>query len=885
MGNHLAIGMLAHVDAGKTTLAEGLLFEGGCLGRLGRVDHRDAFLDTDEMERRRGITIFSKQAVLPLEQMTLTLLDTPGHVDFSAEMERTLQILDYGILVISGSDGVQGHTLTLWQLLHRYRIPTFLFVNKMDLPGTDAAALLEELQARLDPGCIAFSGRPDAQSLEEEIALLEEEALSQFLDRGHLEDNTVRSLIGQRLLFPCYFGAALRLEGVGELLEGLKRYARPPDSPQEFGAAAYKISRDPQNNRLTHLKITGGSLGVRSPLTGRFLKEPEESWTEKVTQIRIYSGEKYQTVEEALPGAICAVTGLSHTYPGQGLGEHRDAPSPTLEPALSFRILLPPGQDPHSAFRQLSPLEEENPQLSITWAEASQEIHLRLMGEVQLDMLRHLIGQRFGLEVDFDEGQILYRETIAEAVVGMGHFEPLRHYAEVHLLLEPAPRGSGLSFASACSEDILPRHWQRLILSHLEEGEYPGVLTGAPITDLNITLLTGKGHTTHTQGGDFRQATYRALRQGLMQAKSLLLEPWYQFRLEVPSESVGRAMTDLQRMTDDLSLPESRGDSTILTGSAPVAALRNYASEVTAYTRGMGRLFCTLKGFAACPHPEDIIATIGYRPLEDMRYPADSIFCSHGAGVSVPWNEAGERMHLDSGHPLTRTKPEEPSAGLSVPAGGAKGQDVFQLDKELQAIFEQTYGPIKRRDVLPRPPRPPKNTAESASKGKTLPVYDGPEYLLVDGYNIIHAWEDLKTVAQDNMDAARQMLMDILSNYRGFSQREIILVFDAYKVPGGLGQVSQYHNISVVYTKEAETADAYIEKVTYQMGKKHRVSVATSDGTVQLIIFGHGALRITPQALREEIESTNAAIQAMLQTGKAPKFTPTILLPKEDAPT
>ncbi len=871
MQSNLTVGMLAHVDAGKTTLSEGMLFRGGCLRQLGRVDHQDAFLDTGDMERKRGITIFSKQAVLPLEGVTLTLLDTPGHVDFSAEMERTLPVLDYAVLVINGSDGVQGHTLTLWQLLERYHIPTFLFINKMDLPGTDRDSLLAQLQKRLHSHCVSFFPQPEPHSLEEEIALCDDAALDQFLDHGRVGVDTVARLIRRRQLFPCFFGAALKLEGVDRLLDGLTRYTCSPSYSGEFGAKVFKITRDQQNNRLTHLKITGGSLRVKDLLSNHHPDLPQERvWAEKVNQIRIYSGERYTVTEEAAAGTVCAVTGLSQTYPGQGLGAEGASLTPVLEPGLSFRVLLPEESDPMSCLLRLRQLEEEDPQLSLSWMESSREIHLHLMGEVQLEVLRHLILERFGLEVDFDAGRIVYRETIARPVIGIGHFEPLRHYAEVHLLLEPGPRGSGLCVDCVCGEDDLSRPWQRQVLSYLQEEEHPGVLTGSPLTDLKITLLTGKAHNKHTQGGDFHKAAGRALRQGLMQAQSILLEPWYQFRLEVPGEAVGRAMTDLQRMTDDLSLPESSGGCTILTGSAPMACLREYTAQVTAYTGGLGRLTCSSRGFAPCRGQEEIVEAIGYDPERDVEHPADSIFCSHGTGVVVKWNEVKEHMHLDSGICLAPQEPPSPfpAAGKDAP----KPRGSLEQDAELQAIYEHTYGPIKHRDILPKPVQSrPQTQASPAAVWQ-----EGPDYLLVDGYNIIHAWEDLREIARLNMDAARQCLMDLLSNYQSFRQKEIILVFDAYQVPGGVGEVSRYHNISVVYTKEAETADAYIEKVTYQMGKQHRVTVATSDSVIQMIIWGHGALRLTPQALREEMEQTNADIRDIIQKnnrkGSGPSF-------------
>ena len=874
---NIVVGMLAHVDAGKTTLSEALLFQSGSLRRLGRVDHQNAFLDTNEMERKRGITIFSKQAVLPLDDSTLTLLDTPGHVDFSTEMERTLQVLDYAILVINASDGVQGHTITLWQLLARYEIPTILFINKMDLPDTNADIILAELKARLDDSCVSFSGQ-DTAAFHESVAMCGENALSQFLDNACVDDKEISALVRQRLLFPCFFGAALKLEGVNELLEGLRKYTAAQEYPTEFGAKVYKITRDNQGGRLTHLKITGGRLAVRDSVCGRGASTGQD-WNEKVNQLRIYSGEKFTVVDEAPAGTICTVTGLSQTYPGQGLGIESASQPPALEPVLSYRLLLPAGCDELGTLLKLRQLEEEDPQLKISWVESRRQIHIHLMGEVQLEILRSVILERFGLEVDFDAGAILYRETIAAAVVGVGHFEPLRHYAEVHLLLEPGERGSGLVFASNCSEDILAGSWQRLVLTHLEEREHPGVLTAAPITDMKISLLTGRAHNKHTEGGDFRQATYRAVRQGLMQAESILLEPWYSFRLEVPSSAVGRAMTDLQRISSDISLPEGDSERTVLSGTAPVAAMRDYAAEVTSYTRGLGRLSCVFSGFAPCHNTGEIIAELGYEPEHDTENPADSVFCSHGAGFTVKWNQVREYAHLDSGVRF-KTAAVRPVAVQPSTFNAARQHKVtsFELDEELKNIFEQAYGPIKQRDVGgEHTPRPVRRAEYSPPRQK--PAQDEKEYLLVDGYNVIHAWEDLKKVSLTGMDAARKLLMDILSNYKGYREREIILVFDAYKVVEGGGSVSRYHNIDVVYTKEAETADAYIEKVTYEIGKKHRVTVATSDGAVQLIIFGHGAFRISPQMLRAEIEQANADIGSVISSNNLDSFGTSIIIP------
>lgn len=858
----LAVGILAHVDAGKTTLSEGMLYRCGCLKKLGRVDHQNAFLDTDPIERERGITIFSKQAILPLEGVEVTLLDTPGHVDFSSEMERTLQVLDYAILVISGSDGVQSHTQTLWRLLSRYSVPTFLFINKMDLAGTDRAERLSQLQKRLGEGCLDFSTDRGSGDFYEQVAVCGEEALEHYLEERVVPDRMIAGLIARRQLFPCYFGSALRLEGVDELLEGLRRYTCSPRRPATFGAKVYKIARDPQGNRLTYLKVTGGTLRVKMQMSNRReVGGGAKIWEEKVDQIRLYSGEKYRVVEEAPAGTVCAVTGLSKTAPGEGLGGEPASEAPALEPVLTYRVDLPDGCDPHTALRKLRRLEEEDPQLHVSWNELLGEIHVQLMGEIQLDVLRRLILERLGLEVAFDVGSIVYKETIKAPVEGVGHYEPLRHYAEVHLLLEPGERGSGLHFETACSENMLDGNWQRLVLTHLEERVHRGVLTGAPITDMKITLVAGRAHEKHTEGGDFRQATYRAVRQGLMRAESLLLEPWYDFRLEVPTGTVGRAMSDLQRMSGILSQPETEGEESVLTGSAPVAELRDYARQVAAYTRGRGRLFCSLKGYEPCHNEQEVVERAGYDPERDLEQPADSVFCSHGAGYTVKWDQAPAHMHVDSGLRMGGPKPGEETGGERKrrPASYA---GALEQDRELQAIFERTYGPIKPRDFRPQPR--PVRREESDTRWIADSGTVGPEYLLVDGYNIIFAWEELKTVARDNLDAARQMLMDLLSNYQGFQKSVVILVFDAYKVPRNMGEVVRYHNIYVVYTKEAETADTYIEKATYEIGKKHRVKVATSDGVEQLIILGHGALRLSAAMFRAEVERVNGEISAIL---------------------
>ena len=858
----LAVGILAHVDAGKTTLSEGLLYRSGSLRRLGRVDHQDAFLDTDPIERERGITIFSKQAILPLGETAITLLDTPGHVDFSSEAERTMGVLDYAILVISGTDGVQGHTMTLWRLLKRYGVPVFLFINKMDLAGADRAALMAELKTKLDDGCVDVGDGTDDGWLEE-AAMCGESAMETFLETGTLPEEVLAGLIGERKLFPCCFGSALKLDGVDRLLGCLDRYTRQKAAPAEFGARVFKIARDSQGNRLTYLKVTGGRLRVKDLLTNRRPGLPEEKvWEEKADQLRIYSGEKFQTVEQAEPGTVCAVTGLSRTRPGEGLGFEPPGEEPALEPVLSCQVLLPEGQDPYTAMAKLRQLEEEDPQLRLVWNEQLREIHIQLMGQIQLEVLRRLAQERFGLELSFGPGSIVYRETIAAPVEGVGHYEPLRHYAEVHLLLEPLPRGSGLRLGTACPEDVLEGRWQRLILTHLEEKIHLGVLTGSPVTDLSITLTAGRAHEKHTEGGDFRQATYRAVRQGLMEAESILLEPWYDFRLELPSEHVGRAMSDLQRMGGRTDPPETLGTEVVLTGSAPVAGLGDYAREVTAYTRGRGRLSCAFKGYESCGDQAAVVEALGYDPERDLENPADSVFCAHGAGYVVKWDQVPGMAHVSSGIDLTTE--EEPEA--PVPAGGSARRSwagSLEEDKELQAIFERTYGKVEREAFRPAPK--PARTSLDGEKYRILEQERGPEYLLVDGYNIIFAWEELKAVAQDNLDAARQMLMDLLSNYQGFRKCEVILVFDAYKVPGSTREVSHYHNIHVVYTKEAETADAYIEKATFELSKqRRRVRVATSDGAEQLIILGHGALRLSASIFRQEVEQTAGQIAAIL---------------------
>ena len=858
----VCIGILAHVDAGKTTLSEALLYRSGALRKLGRVDHKDAFLDHFALERERGITIFSKQARLTLPDVEIQLLDTPGHADFSAETERTLPVLDAAVLVISGTDGVQSHTRTLWRLLERRHIPVFVFVNKMDLAGADKAALLEDLRARLSDGCVDFTG-PKARMFEE-AALCGEDAMDEYLETGRLSDERLSALIARRALIPCWFGSALRLDGVEEFLEGLVRLSPRPAYSAAFGARVYKISRDAQGARLTWMKITGGTLRVKDPLSGG---DAQGAWEEKADQIRLYSGAKFSTVVSAEAGTVCAVTGLSRTVPGEGLGAEPAGAPPVLEPVLSYEVLLPEGCNPHAALEKLRELEEEDPSLHVVWNEQLRSIRIQLMGEIQREVLKRLIADRFGLDVEFGPGGIVYRETIADAVEGVGHYEPLRHYAEVHLILEPGEPGSGVQVDSVCPGDQLPGHLQRLILSHLEEREFPGVLTGSPLTDVKITLASGKFSVKHTEGGDFRQATYRAVRQGLMQARSVLLEPWYRFRLELPAAQAGRALTDLQRMGGETGAPETAGDETVLTGSAPVAGLRGYAAELAAYTRGRGRLSCLPGGYAPCRNTEAVCAAVGYDPERDVDNPADSVFCDHGTALRVKWKEVPEKMHLP---PVLRAETPVPAAETpaapvlriqSAPAGG------IESDGALRAILERTYGAIQRREILPteQARRREAAAAAEAEKRKIREQDLGPEYLLVDGYNIIYAWDELKAVARDNLDAARKLLMDLLSNYQGFRKCEVILVFDAYQVPHGAGEVIQYHNIHVVYTREAETADAYIEKATYQLGGARRVRVATSDGAEQLIILGHGALRIPASAFHEEVEQAEGQIAAILR--------------------
>ena len=865
----LTAGILAHVDTGKTTLSEALLYRGGALRSLGRVDHADAFLDHNALERERGITIFNKQAVLHLPGLELTLLDTPGHVDFSAEAERTLQVLDCAILVISGPDGPQGHTLTLWRLLESRGVPIFLFLNKMDQP-VDKAGLLDKLRAGLGDALLDFT-HYGTDSFWEQAALGDEKALAEYLDAGRLEEATLRRLIGARKCFPCFFGCALRAQGVDELLDGLARFAPRPAWGPDFAARVYKISRDSQGARLTHMKITGGSLPVKTLL-------PLPGGEEKADQIRIYSGEKYTAVPEAGAGTVCAVTGLTATFPGQALGAEPPGPPPALEPAIAYSLILPEGAQPHAVLPNLRQLAEEDPQLHLEWNEALGEIHLRLMGKVQAEILQRVILDRFGLDVAFGPGNVVYRETIAAPVEGVGHYEPLRHYAEVHLLLEPLPPGSGLQFATACSEDFLARNWQRLIFTHLEEKEYRGVLTGSAITDMKITLLSGRAHEKHTEGGDFRQATYRAVRQGLMKAESILLEPWYALHLELPTPSLGRALADIQRMGGEAGSPQAMGGEAVLDASVPVAAFGDYAAQVAAYTKGLGRVACRLEGYRLegyrpCAGQQAVVEALGYDPDQDTGDPAGSVFCAHGAGFFVPWHQVEQYMHLPaySGLPKPGKEAPPPFPESGGPAEKAPPKTGLAQDAELLAIFEKTYGAVKPRDLQPvkKPARPKPEPADGLRVSVPVPSA-GPEYLLVDGYNMIFAWEDLHALAKADLETARQALMDLLSNYQGYRQNRVILVFDAYRVPNGTGSVARYHNIHVVYTKEAETADAYIEKASYRLTQqRHRVLVASADFAEQLIILGHGALRMPARELRAEIERTQGEIAAILREKRA----------------
>ena len=863
---NIVMGILAHVDAGKTTLSEGMLYLSGTVRKLGRVDHKDAFLDTYSLERDRGITIFSKQAVFSLGNRRINLLDTPGHVDFSAEMERTLQVLDYAVLVISGADGVQGHTETLWKLLKLYEIPTFIFINKMDQPGTDRESLLTELKERLDEGCIVFGKGKNVESLEE-IAMTDEAVLDYFMEHETVRNEDICRLIRERKIFPCYFGSALKLDGVQELLAGFEEYMKPFDGKKEFGARVFKISRDDKGERLTFLKVTGGKLVVKMPIN----KE------EKINQIRIYSGAKYEAVNEVEAGGVCAVTGLSSSYIGQGLGVEKGTAAPFLEPVLTYQMILPEGADTTKVLRELKQLEEEEPLLNIVWNPALEEIHVQLMGDVQTEILKTMIAERFHLDVEFGTGKIVYKETIKSPVVGVGHYEPLRHYAEVHLKMEPLEAGSGLVFDTDCSEDVLDRNWQRLILTHLQEREHPGVLTGAPITDMKITIVAGRAHLKHTEGGDFRQATYRAVRQGLKSAESVLLEPWYSFVLEVPSEQVVRAMSDIGQMNGSFEGPEAEDKQGMvrLTGTAPASEMRDYQREVWAYTKGRGRITLTLKGYEPCHNAEEVIEEIGYDSERDVDNPTGSVFCVHGAGFLVKWDEVPEYMHIKEDF-LAEKPGIEQDEMMAVQMGNHCNysggySSSYDDDPELLTIMEREFGSKQKERERYSSYR--KQTVSTPVRHTTVIKENEPkkEYLLVDGYNIIFAWEELNELAKASIDAARNKLMDILSNYQGFIGCTLILVFDAYKVKGNQGEVQKYHNIYVVYTKEAETADQYIEKTTHEIGRKYKVTVATSDALEQVIVMGQGAYRISARDFYEEVERTEKQIREINERERGEK--------------
>ena len=839
----LTIGILAHVDSGKTTLSEGLLYCAGMLRKLGRVDHGDAFLDTHALEKSRGITIFSKQARLLYGDCEFTLLDTPGHVDFSAEAERTLSVLDYALLVVSGSEGIQPHTETLFKLLCRYSVPTFVFINKMDIAHLSRQELMGGLK-KMGDGFIDFSAGVPKEEFYDGLAMCSEDMMEQYLDTGTVSADAIRQSIRQRQVFPCFFGSALKLEGIKELLAGLEEYTAEPPRGDEFGARVFKISDDPQGARLTHMKITSGCLKVKDVLHG-------SGWAEKADQIRIYSGAKYQTVDQAPAGMVCAVTGLTAAHPGDGLGAEAGAPSPVLEPVLTYRAVLPEGVDAHKALSALRKLEDADPAQHVTWNEGLQEIRVQLMGEVQLEIVQSLLKERFGLDIGFDQGGILYKETITSTVEGVGHYEPLRHYAEVHLLLQPLEAGGGLVFSTGCKEDELDKNWQRLILTHLKEKTHLGVLTGSPITDMSITLVAGKAHLKHTEGGDFRQATYRALRQGLMQAESKLLEPWYSFSLQVPQECVGRAMNDLQAMGASFAPPEQRQEDAVISGTAPVIKLQGYPAVLTGYTKGRGRLSCEGAKYLPCHNSDEVIAAIGYDPDSDTDNPADSVFCSHGAGHTVKWNAVFDNMHI----PAVLRPKHEPEHEHAAPILSKSDEE------ELIRIYERTYGPIRSNPIAAFRP-----SVSVQSQGFRLPeaAETGPEYLLVDGYNIIFAWDDLAAIAKEDMDLARSRLVNLMCNYRGLHRCDVILVFDAYRIKGNAGSFEKVNNISVVYTKEAETADSYIERTTHELSKNYRVQVATSDRMEQLIIIGNGAMRISADAFRKEVNRTEAVMRELM---------------------
>lgn len=837
----ISLGLLAHVDAGKTTLSEALLYCSGAKRTLGRVDHKNSLLDSHDLERARGITIFSKQAILETDNRVITLVDTPGHIDFSAEAERVLSILDCAVLVISGTDGIQAHTLTLWRLLERYHVPTILFINKMDLPGLDRDVLLSQLQAQLSCNCIDF--HMDPSSLSEAVAMCDEALLENFLESGTVTDANIRGLIAQRKVFPCCFGAALKLQGVEHLLQAIDRFAPRTDYPAEFGAKVYKISRDTQNNRLTWLKVTGGSLKVRSSI--RYLDKHNQEHEEKIVQLRRYSGEKYSTPDSANAGELIAVSGLSHTYIGQSLGIEPVSMTPALIPVMTYRVQLPKSADAAVVWPKLKQLEEEDPLLQLIQQDG--QIHVQIMGKIQLEVFRSLVQQRFQLDITLEDQRIFYKETIANTVEGVGHFEPLRHYAECHLLLEPLPSGSGLIFDSVCSTDVLDLAYQKLIISHLGEKTHRGVLTGMPITDIKITLLVGKAHLKHTEGGDFRQATYRAVRQGLMQARSVLLEPWYDFILTCPTEQIGRAITDIRTMCGEFEAPETTGGTSTLRGMVPASEIKDYADTVAAYTQGKGRLQLSLRGYAPCHNQDAIVNEIGYDPEADLENSPDSVFCDHGAGFNVKWHQVKEYMHLESGL-------KEEKAPQIITRNLSRADE-----RELEKIMEREFGPIKR----------PMYQVKSENIPATEEVFIRPpkeKYIIVDGYNIIFAWPHLAELAKDDIDAARRRLCDELSSYAGFTKHRLVVVFDGYKQKGNPGEKSQFSNIQIVFTKEAETADAYIEALVSRIGNNYQVRVATSDSLVQISSLRSGVLRMSARELLEDIVRTRNEMKSFLES-------------------
>lgn len=860
ISKHISIALLAHVDAGKTTLSEGLLYTAGKIRSLGRVDRGDAYLDTYELEKKRGITIFSKQAVFTFGNTQITLLDTPGHVDFSAEMERTLQVLDYAILVISASDGVQGHTQTLWRLLQQYNVPTIVFVNKMDQKGAEVSAVMAELKERLS-GNIINCMQLEAEECKEEIALCDEALLERYLEDGNFSSDIIPELIFDCKFFPCFFGSALKMEGIEKLLQALDTFTIEREYKHEFAAKVFKIARDEKGNRLTYLKVTGGVLKARMEL------QTADGDKEKVNQIRIYSGERYESVSEVFAGTVCAVTGLLRTYPGQGLGSEEEGMKAILNPVLTYRIELPEGCEAAVFLPKLRELEEEQPELHVVWDEKLQEIQVQVMGEVQIEILQSLILERFGVQVNFGTGNIVYKETISRPVEGVGHFEPLRHYAEVHLWMEPGEAGSGIELAAECSEDLLDRNWQRLIFTHLLEKEHKGVLTGSALTDVKITLVAGRAHLKHTEGGDFRQATYRAVRQGLMQTESVLLEPYYEYRLEIPDSYVGRAMTDVERMAGSFTLGQSSGEISVLTGEAPVSTMRGYSREVAAYTKGQGHLFCSLSGYRPCHNADEVILKMRYEPEHDIENPSGSVFCSHGAGINVPWDEVRNYMHIDTGNWGKMPDADEGEERAERVASREEWIDVEEIDGILERAVHanRKNGPISHKGISAKRVRSVQNKPEGLSKPRKKDTPD-KKYLLVDGYNIIFAWKELSELAKTDIAAARDKLMDILCNYQGYKNCEVMLVFDAYRVQNHKTEVVDYHNIHVVYTKEAETADGYIEKFAHANSKKYQITVATSDGMEQIIIRGAGCRLFSAADLQNEVRRVQEELEQWMES-------------------